>query len=81
MSSIITTVAVPAAVIATHGLSLLGLWLRLRWRVRQEHARRRYLVAIAQALSAGGQIDERTAEGSWLRVAIRPSRRREVNDG
>lgn len=36
MSPIITTVVWLATTLAVHGFALLALWLRLRWRARQE---------------------------------------------
>ncbi|MGH3909837.1 MAG: hypothetical protein ACRDRM_03305 [Pseudonocardiaceae bacterium] len=47
MSPIITTVAWPATMIAAHGCGPLALWLRLRWRARQEQVHRQYVVTIA----------------------------------
>ncbi|MGH3813238.1 MAG: hypothetical protein ACRDUV_12380 [Pseudonocardiaceae bacterium] len=87
MSPIITTVAWPATLIAAHGCGLLGPWLRLRWRARQEQVHRRYVVTIAQALPAGSQIDEGDTDGRWLKLAIAPAppiapvRRSEGTDG
>lgn len=49
---------------------LLGLWLRLWWRTRQEHARRRTLVALARALRRGSQLEEHAADGTILRITV-----------
>jgi hypothetical protein len=49
---------------------LIGLWLRLRWRTRQEHARRRTLVALARALRRGSRLEEHAADGTILRITI-----------
>ena len=51
-------------------MSLAALWLRLRWRTRQEHARRRSLVALVKVMPPGGQIEERRPDGTLLRLAI-----------
>jgi hypothetical protein len=60
-----------AAMICTQGLlSLLALWLRLRWQARQQQERHHYLVAIARALPEGGRIDEGHPGGTWLRLTI-----------
>jgi len=53
--------------IAMQGLSVLALWLRLRWRVREEQAHCRYVVAIVDNLPPGSRIQERRADGSsWM---------------
>jgi hypothetical protein len=59
-----------AAAIAVHGLAVLTLWLRLRWRVRHEQARGGCLVDLAHALANGGEIDERRSDGSWLKLSV-----------
>ncbi|MGH3866769.1 MAG: hypothetical protein ACRDQ4_11640 [Pseudonocardiaceae bacterium] len=51
-------------------LSLLALWLRLRWQAHQQQERHHYLVAIARALPEGGQIDEGHPDGTWLKLTI-----------
>ncbi len=51
----------------------LALWLRLRWRVRQEQARGAYLVGIAQALPRGGRFDGRCGDGTRLRLVVNGS--------
>ncbi len=77
----ISTVVWMAAVVVAHSLSVLALWLRLRWRVQQEHARRRYLVAIARALPEGSQVDEGRSDGTWLRLAIAHARHSDGEHG
>jgi hypothetical protein len=57
-------------VIATHGITLLVWWLRLRLRAHQERAHRQDLIALARALPDGGEIHERHSDGSWTRLAI-----------
>lgn len=51
-------------------VGLTGLWLRLWWRTRQEHARRRTLVALARALRRGSQLEEHAADGTILRITV-----------
>ena len=58
------------AVIGAQGLlSLLALWLRLRWQAQQQE-RHRYLVAIARVLPEGSRIDEGHRDSTWLRLTI-----------
>jgi hypothetical protein len=59
--------------------SLTALWLRLRWRVKQEHAHREYLVAVLQTLPEGGQVNEQGADGARLTITYAP-RGGEVDD-
>ena len=54
------------SVIIVQGFSLLGLWLRLRWRVRQEASHRDYVVAVLQALPENTKIDEERDNGVKL---------------
>jgi hypothetical protein len=57
------------AVIGAQGLlSLLALWLWLRWQAQQQQECHRYLVAIARALPEGSRIDEGHRDGTWLRL-------------
>jgi hypothetical protein len=58
------------ATIAAQGLSVLALWLRLRWRVREEQARCQYLVAVVGTLPPGSKIQERRADGSSLMLTV-----------
>lgn len=58
------------AVIVVQGFSLVTLWLRLRWRTRQEEAHRRYVVAVLRALPADSEIDERRVGGSLHKLTI-----------
>jgi hypothetical protein len=70
MGSIITTAG---AVVAGQVLALLGVWLRLRSRIRQEDVHRRLLVDVLHALPAGGRVHERSADGACLTVASGPA--------
>ncbi len=58
---------------------LIALWIRLVWRVKQEDARRRYIVAVVQALPKYGRISEQRADGSHLKLDVTPSGN-DVND-
>lgn len=49
---------------------LAGLWLRLWWRTRQEHAHCRTLVSLAGALPRGSLLEEHTSDGATLRIAV-----------
>jgi hypothetical protein len=51
-------------------MSLMALWLRLRWRTRHERARKESLVAIVHAMRQGGRIEERRPDGTWLRLTV-----------
>lgn len=70
------------SVIAMRGLlSLLALWLRLRWQAQQQEERHHYLVAIARALPEGSQIDEAQPDGAWLRLASARPQASEADHG
>lgn len=51
-------------------VGLITLWLRLRWRTRQERARRRTFVSLARTLPRDGQLEERAADGTVLRIVV-----------
>lgn len=57
------------AVLLVPTTSLLGLWLRLSWRTRQEHARHGTLVDLAQTLPPDSELEETAADGTRLRIA------------
>ena len=64
-----------SAVVAASGLgarltATVNRYLRLRWRVRQEHARRLTLEALARALPGGSHLDEEYADGGRLRLTL-----------
>lgn len=81
MSPIISIVVWTVLVTAVHGSQMFAWWLRLRWQIQQENARRQYLVTIAHALPRGGQIVEERSDGTWLRLGIAPGPRTESDDG
>jgi uncharacterized membrane protein len=58
------------ATIAAQGLSVLALWLRLRWRVREKQARCRYVVVVVDNIPPGGKIQKRRTDGIWLLVTV-----------
>jgi hypothetical protein len=79
---IMTSMAWLVAMICTQRLlSLLALWLRLRWQAHQQQERHHYLVAIIRALPAGGQVDEGHPGGTWLRLTINHPAAREGGHG
>jgi hypothetical protein len=59
-----------ASMIALHGFGVIGLWLRLRWRVRHEQVRGGFIIGVARALYGGGEVDERRPDGSWLKLSV-----------
>jgi hypothetical protein len=60
-----------AVTVAVHGWAVLGLWLRLRWRVRNEQARGRALVELVEALRVGGgDLDEQRLDGSRPKLFV-----------
>jgi len=67
-----TVVVTIVSVVTAKGIVLLVLWLRLRWGVRYEQARRRCLVGLARAVADGGrlEIDELRGETHHLRMRV-----------
>ncbi|MFF4442388.1 hypothetical protein [Streptomyces sp. NPDC001621] len=65
------TVAIVSGVVG-QVCALLGLWLRLRWRVWHEQAQRQYLASTVETLASGGRlkVDEQKADGHRLRMEI-----------
>jgi len=78
MNQHLTDAGMAAALSPVAGL--IGLWLRLSWRTRQEQARHRTLVDLAQALRQGCQLEEHAADGTWLRITVSDATGRQ-NDG
>lgn len=66
----------PAVVIVTssivHVLTLVGLWLRLRWRTRQQRVHRGYLLDLIRALPLGSCLDDDHGGGRRTRLIIGP---------
>jgi hypothetical protein len=69
------SVVAGVAAIAGHGLAVLALWLRLRWRVRHEQVRGGCVVDLARALANGGEIDELRSDGSRVKLSVRSGAR------
>lgn len=61
-------------------VGLVGLWLRLSWRTRQERARRRTLVTLAQTLRRNSWLEEQMADGTVLRIVVDDSRQGDGRD-
>lgn len=59
-----------AVTVTVQGFSLVALWLRLRWRAKQETADRRYLTAILRALPEDSKIDEWRIGESFHRLSV-----------
>jgi hypothetical protein len=51
-------------------LSLVGLWLRLRYQLHGERERRRYLVTAATTLPAGSQVHDQRGDGTHLTLTV-----------
>lgn len=68
-------------VLGAQVLSLLALWLRLRWQAQLQRERHHYLVAITRALPEGSCIDEGHPDGTWSRLTIDRPRPREGDHG
>ena len=62
-------------------LSLLALWLRLRWQAHQQREHHHYLVAIARTLPEGSCIDEGRPDGTRLKLVVDRSRPRKGDHG
>jgi hypothetical protein len=58
------------ALVVVQGFSLIALWLRLRWRLKQEQVHRQYAVAVTRAIRDGGQVDMDLVDGSSLRIMV-----------
>ncbi|MER5733790.1 hypothetical protein ABT084_36600 [Streptomyces sp. NPDC002138] len=58
--------------------ALLGLWLRLRWRVQYERARHHAFTDAAEVVSRGGRLElDSQGDGHRLRVRITHARAEE----
>jgi hypothetical protein len=63
------------AIVAASGLGVrltaaVNQYLRLRWQVRQENARRHTLEALARSLPWGSRLEEVYSDGTRLRLTI-----------
>lgn len=68
MGTLVGSQAAAVFGLAVQSIAVGGLYLRLRWRVRQEHAHRQYLETLARFLPAGSTLEETGADGSTLRL-------------
>jgi hypothetical protein len=66
----VTVTVTDPAVVLGPVTGLVGLWLRLSCRTRQERARRRTLVSLAQTLRRGCEVEEHAADGTRLRITV-----------
>jgi hypothetical protein len=57
------------AALALRGMSLVGMAVRLRWQRHHEDERTRMVVGLACSLPPGGQVEERCADGSRLKIS------------
>jgi hypothetical protein len=69
------------AVLIVRGLSLLTLWLRLRSKERHEHTHRRGMVAIIRSLHPGTRVEERRADGTWIKISCDDVHHEEGSNG
>jgi hypothetical protein len=67
------------AVILIQGASLISLRLRLLWRVKQQAARRNYVIPVLQALPDDIEINERRKSGAQRPLSHIPDMARTVN--
>lgn len=63
-------VTITIMIVTANTYALLGLWLRLRCKVRREQTRQQYLAAVAEAVAADGQVevDDQLSDGRRLRM-------------
>ncbi|MET8197975.1 MULTISPECIES: hypothetical protein [Micromonospora] len=59
-----------AAATVTSVTGLVALWIRVRWRLRQEKTRCDALIAIAEALPDGGRLRDQRADGSCITLTV-----------
>ena len=77
-----TSMAWAATMLGAQGLlSLLTLWLQLRWQAQRQRERHHYLVTIARTLPAGSYIDEGYPDGTWLKLTLDRPRPSESDHG
>ena len=70
MDPLIGSVTVAAAGVAARVTTAASQYLRLRWRIRHQHAHQQYLEALARSLPAGSRVEEVREDGSRLLLTI-----------
>jgi hypothetical protein len=58
-------------------VGVIGLWLRLRWRTRQEQLHSRMLVELAAALRGGAEVEEPRHNGSRMTLIVSARQKRD----
>ncbi|MBO1418589.1 hypothetical protein [Streptomyces sp. FH025] len=72
MDPLVATTVVSASGLGIRVVAAVCQYLGLRWRVRQEHAHRQTLVALARALPEGSRFREIRGDGSSLSLTVPP---------
>lgn len=57
-----------SALVAVRGLTLLAIWLGLRWRLRQERERQKFILAALQYLPKGSTMCHYFENGQWVSI-------------
>jgi hypothetical protein len=70
MNPVIMWALAAFAGLAVRGIAIAELFMRLRWRGRQQRAHRAYLMALARTLPRGCWLNEVRADGSELHLVI-----------
>ncbi|RQX13381.1 hypothetical protein DDE19_25925 [Micromonospora ureilytica] len=66
---VVSWVALAVAVVSSL-TALSATWIRARWHLHQEKARSDSLIAIAEALPAGGRLRDQRADGSYITLTV-----------
>lgn len=70
MDPLVTSVLMAVSGLGVQLTAAVNQYLRLRWRERQEHARRQTLEALARSLPRGCRMEEVASDGTTLRLTI-----------